>query len=430
MSERTGVSLRVRRAYEDFLAGETPPDDSVRSLVRESWERSRRRGLNPGTVGPAGQTDGPMSDDDFDVYRTGHRLAAIRPLVQSLMLDDISDSGVVVAMTDNRGRLLWVEGDRSARDAAASINFVEGSVWSEDTVGTNAPGLALTMNRGVQIIGPEHFSGPIQNWNCAAAPVHDPTSGELLGVIDVTGGPAAAAPFALAAVRSVVAAVERELHSRAVDLASPQTFSPAVTGGASAGFRITVLRDGSAQWSDGVAPPRPLSPRHAEILLLLQHYPEGLGTEQLATLLSDEGLGAVTVRAEISRLRRDLGDVVASRPYRLTVQLASDIDDVRQAVASGDLTGAIRALGRGGLLAESDAPGIAELLDELREDVRSRMFMKGDLTALSAWVASPHGRDDITAWNALAQHLPASHPQRAVAAGRVRLLDRRFGVRR
>lgn len=104
-----------------------------------------------------------MSDDDFDVYRTGHRLAAIRPLVQSLMLDDISDSGVVVAMTDNRGRLLWVEGDRSARDAAASINFVEGSVWSEDTVGTNAPGLALTMNRGVQIIGPEHFSGPIQN---------------------------------------------------------------------------------------------------------------------------------------------------------------------------------------------------------------------------------------------------------------------------
>lgn len=428
MREGTGVSSRVRRAYEDFLAGETPPDDSVRSLVRESWERSRQRGLNPGAVGPAGDSGGPMSDDDFDAYRTGHRLAAVRPLVQSLMLDDISDSGVVVAMTDNRGRLLWVEGDHSARDAAASINFVEGSVWSEDTVGTNAPGLALTMNRGVQIIGPEHFSGPVQNWNCAAAPVHDPTSGELLGVIDVTGGPAAAVPFALAAVRSVVAAVERELHSRAVDLASPQTFASATAE--SAGFRITVLRDGPAQWSDGVAPPRPLSPRHTEILLLLQTYPEGLGTEQLATMLSDEPLGAVTVRAEISRLRRDLGDVVASRPYRLTFALGSDIDDVRRAVAEGDLTEAIRTLGRGGVLAESTAPGIVELLDELREDIRSRMFMKGDLTALSAWVASPHGRDDITAWNALAQHLPASHPQRAVAAGRVRLLDRRFGVRR
>ena len=422
MREGTTVSTRVRRAYEDFLAGTAPADDSVRSLVRESWERSRRRGVDPDDAEP-NPHDGPMSDTDFDSYRTGHRLAAVRPLVQSLMLDDISGTGVVVAMTDNLGRILWVEGDHTARDAAARINFVEGSVWSEDTVGTNAPGLALTVNRGVQIIGPEHFSGPVQNWNCAAAPVHDPTSGELLGVIDVTGGPAAAAPFALAAVRSVVAAVERELHSRAVDLASPATF-------ATIGHRVTLLGDGPAQWHDGAAPPRPLSPRHAEILLLLQSYPEGLGTEQLATMLSDEGLGAVTVRAEISRLRRDLGDVVASRPYRLTVELGSDLDDVRQAIAAGDLTGAIRMLGRGGLLAESLAPGVVELLDELREDLRSRMFGTGDVAALSVWVASPHGRDDITAWNALAHRLPASHPQRAVAEGRVRLLDRRFGVRR
>lgn len=423
MREGTSVSSRVRRAYEEFLAGDTPAGDSVRSLVRESWERSRNSGINPSEVEP-GNDSGPMTDADFDAYRTGHRLAAVRPLVQSLMLDDISDAGVVVAMTDNQGRLLWVEGDRSARDAAAAINFVEGSVWSEATVGTNAPGLALTVNRGVQIIGPEHFSGPVQNWNCAAAPVHDPLSGELLGVIDVTGGPAAAAPFALAAVRSVVAAVERELQSRAVDLGAPETFA------APPGVRITVLRDGPAQWHDGAAPPRPLSPRHAEILLLLQSYPEGLGTEQLATMLSDEGLGAVTVRAEISRLRRDLGDRVASRPYRLTVDLASDLDDLRQAIAAGQLTEAIGALGRGGLLAESLAPGVVELFDELREDLRSRMFGTGDIAALSTWVASPHGRDDITAWNALAHRLPASHPQRAVAEGRVRLLDRRFGVRR
>lgn len=423
MREGTTVSFRVRRAYEDFLAGTTPGTDSVRSLVRESWERSRNSGIDPQEL-ERGAESGPMSDADFDDYRTGHRLASVRPLVQSLMLDDISGTGVVIAMTDNRGRLLWVEGDRTARDAAARINFVEGSVWSEDAVGTNAPGLALTVNRGVQIIGPEHFSSSVQNWNCAAAPVHDPTSGELLGVIDVTGGPPAAAPFALAAVRSVVAAVERELQSHAVDLAAPETFAVA------AGTRLTVLRDGPAQWHDGAAPPRPLPPRHAEILLLLQSFPEGLGTEQLATMLSDEGLGAVTVRAEISRLRRDLGDVVASRPYRLTVDLGSDLDDLRQSIAAGDLSGSIRVLGRGGLLAESLAPGVVELFDELREDLRSRMFGTGDVAALSIWVASPHGRDDITAWNALAHRLPASHPQRAVAEGRVRLLDRRFGVPR
>ncbi|MGB3699337.1 MAG: transcriptional regulator [Gordonia sp. (in: high G+C Gram-positive bacteria)] len=423
MREGTSVSTHVRRAYEQFLAGQTPADDTVRSLVRESWERSRNSGIDPDEADP-GHDSGPLSDADFEAYRATHRLAAVRPLVQSLMLDDIAGSGVVVALTDKQGRLLWVEGDSSARDAAARINFVENSVWSEETVGTNAPGLALTVNRGVQIIGPEHFSGPIQKWNCAAAPVHDPVSGELLGVIDVTGGPAAAAPFALAAVRSVVAAVERELQSRAVDLGAPETFAPAP-----ATRRLTVLADGPAQWHDGAAA-RSLSPRHAEILLLLQTYSEGLGTEQLATLLSDEGLGAVTVRAEISRLRRDLGDVLTSRPYRLIVDLESDIDELRRHIATGELIAAIRTLGRGGLLAESMAPGVIEIFDEVREDLRSRMFGTGDVTALNAWVASPHGRDDITAWNALAQRLPASHPQRAVAEGRVRLLDRRFGVRR
>ncbi|GAA2386555.1 transcriptional regulator [Gordonia cholesterolivorans] len=425
MRDGAGVSTRVRRAYEQFLAGVSPADDSVRSLVRESWERSRSRGVDPGEVEPGHDAGAPMSGDAFDAYRSSHRLAAVRPLVQSLMLDDIADSGVVVALTDNQGRLLWVEGDHGARDAAARINFVEGSVWSEDTVGTNAPGLALTMNRGVQIIGPEHFSGPVQNWNCAAAPVHDPVSGELLGVVDVTGGPAAAAPFALAAVRSVVAAVERELQSRAVDLAAPETFVRPDTRP-----RLTVLTDGPAHWHDAAGAARTLSPRHAEILLLLQSYPEGLGTEQLATMLSDEVLGAVTVRAEISRLRRDLGDVIAARPYRLTVDAGSDVDELRGLIAAGDLTAAVRALGRGGLLAESLAPGVVELFDEVREDLRSRMFGTGDLVALNAWVASPHGRDDITAWNALAQRLPAGHPQRAVAQGRVRLLDRRFGVRR
>ncbi|WP_026919514.1 diguanylate phosphodiesterase [Gordonia shandongensis] len=424
MRDTTSVSVRVRRAYEEFLAGALPVDGVVRSLVRDSWIRSRNRGVDPVDSDPGTA----MTDGDLEEYRSAHRLAVVRPLVQSLMLDDIAGAGVVVALTDRHGRLLWVEGDHSARDAAARINFVEGSVWSEETVGTNAPGLALTVDHGVQIIGPEHFSGPVQQWNCAAAPVHDPVTGETLGVIDVTGGPAAAVPFALAAVRSVVAAVERELRTRAVDLAAPETFSPGSS--ATPMRRLTVLDDGPARWRQAGTAPRPLSPRHAEILILLQSYPEGLGTEQLATMLSDDGLGAVTVRAEISRLRRDLGDIVASRPYRLTVEIGSDLDDVRRMISAGELAAAVHALGRGGLLAESLAPGITEVFDEVLEDLRSSMFGAGDVVALGAWVASPHGRDDITAWRGLAQRLPVGHPDRAVAEGRARLLDRRFGVTR
>ncbi|MCX2966409.1 GAF domain-containing protein [Gordonia aquimaris] len=423
MSDPVSASSRVRRAYEDFLSGIAPADDSVRSLVRDSWARSVSRGVNPGEAVPDDDT-AAMSAAEFAEYRAAHPITAVRPLVQSLMLDDIADTGVVVALTDQAGRLLWVEGATDARDRAADINFVEGSLWSEEVVGTNAPGLALAVDRGVQVVGPEHFAGPVQQWSCAAAPVHDPITGHVIGVIDVTGGREVAAPFALAAVRSVVAAVEREMQSRAVDLADPTTFSPA-PGGA----RLSVLGAGGYMWRASGGE-RSLSRRHAEILLLLQAYPEGLNTEQLALLLAEDGVDPVTVRAEISRLRRDLGtDVVASRPYRLTVELTSDVSEVRDRIAAGsDLGGVIDLLGRGGLLAESSAPGVVELFEELREDLRSRLIAQGEVTTLRKWTSSTHGRDDLVAWRRLEHRLPAGHPDRAVVGGRIRLLDKRYGV--
>ena len=138
----------------------------------------------------------------------------------------------------------------------------------------------------------------------------------------------------------------------------------------------------------------------------------------------------MTVRAEISRLRRDLGDdVVQSRPYRLTVDLWSDVGDLRQRVASGgDLESVIDELGRGGLLVESTAPGIVEIFEELREDVRSRVIAEGQVGALRKWTSSIHGRDDLVAWRRLEHRLPVSDPDRAVVGGRIRLLDRRYGV--
>ncbi|MFZ2511656.1 MAG: transcriptional regulator [Gordonia sp. (in: high G+C Gram-positive bacteria)] len=409
--------VHIRRAYERFLAGAEPSAEAVRSVVRDSWLRSAARGVDPAHAA-SGAAGSALRGDRFAEYRAAHRLAGARDLVRSLMLDDLADAGVVVALTDRDGRLLWVEGDRAALDRAAAINFVEGSVWSEDTVGTNAPGLALAVNRGVQILGPEHFASSVHEWNCAAAPVHDPATGELLGAIDVTGGPAAAAPFALAAVRSVVAAVELLLGSQAVDLSAPVA-PPARS------HHLSVL-DGLAWAAPGRARGS-LSPRHAEILLLLDAHPEGLNTDQVAVLLSDEELGSVTVRAEISRLRRELGDLIAARPYRLTVELDSDVGEVRRLI-NNDLPGAVRTLGGGGLLASSTAPGIVGLFEELLEDLRSRVLASADPRALTAWTSSPHGRDDAAAWQRLATVLPTGHPQRAVAAGRVRLADRRYGV--
>ncbi|MDS1270447.1 GAF domain-containing protein [Lipingzhangella sp. LS1_29] len=60
----------------------------------------------------------------------------------------------------------------------------------------------------------------------------------------------------------------------------------------------------------------PLSLRHAELLLLLSRHPDGCSAAQLARALFGDPSRAVTVRAELARLRRQVGAIVASRPYR------------------------------------------------------------------------------------------------------------------
>ena len=61
----------------------------------------------------------------------------------------------------------------------------------------------------------------------------------------------------------------------------------------------------------------PLSERHAEIVALLAEHPAGLDTAALMSRL--DGVGSpVTIRAEMSRLRKRLGGLIESRPYRLT----------------------------------------------------------------------------------------------------------------
>ncbi len=57
--------------------------------------------------------------------------------------------------------------------------------------------------------------------------------------------------------------------------------------------------------------------RHAEILLALARAPLGLTAAELAGALFDDPARTVTVRAEVSRLRRAIGPLLATRPYRL-----------------------------------------------------------------------------------------------------------------
>ena len=75
---------------------------------------------------------------------------------------------------------------------------------------------------------------------------------------------------------------------------------------------------GSGKWTH-----RP-SPRHAQILAYLAAHPEGASAAQLSMHLFGVPDRTVTVRAEMSRLRKHFGGLIVAGPYRF-----ADAVDVR-----------------------------------------------------------------------------------------------------
>ncbi|MEU7763647.1 GAF domain-containing protein [Nocardia sp. NPDC049190] len=122
--------------------------------------------------------------------------------------------------------------------------------------------------------------------------------------------------------------------------------------------RVSALgRNRAVLWLDGVV--HELSLRHSELVVLLLANPDGLTAATLAEELYGNDGKAVTVRAELARLRRILGYRLSSDPYRLDRRIRADFQEL-----AADLeTGASDPHGRypGSLLPGSQAPGVRRI---------------------------------------------------------------------
>ena len=97
------------------------------------------------------------------------------------------------------------------RGRADALGFEEGAEWTEEVVGTNAIGTALAEASPVQLFSAEHFEAEQHPWYCTAAPIHDPRTGELLGIVDVSGPAMTLHPAIIALVETAVRLAESQL---------------------------------------------------------------------------------------------------------------------------------------------------------------------------------------------------------------------------
>ncbi len=418
---RHGSAADVRKSREHLLERGTVPM-GVRGMVAESWLRSAAAGVNADSSAPPITLAADLLAD----YRAEHPLAGVFPLLYDVAGRAAEDCDSVLAVADERGQLLWVRGRPAVLRRAESIGFVEGAQWDERHAGTNAPGTALCLDAPVTIKSAEHFVRPVQRWSCAAAPVHDPGSDAILGVIDVTGGRGVDSPQTIAMVRAAARMAESELARQSL-VAAARYPEPRGTG--SPGQRhpvpeISLTALGRSECIVSIGPRTlRLSPRHSEIMIILAACPAGLSGDELAYLLYPDDLISSTLRAELVRLRALLGgQVLSSRPYRLTCEVSSDWAAVSAQLAVGDLAEALR-LYRGPLLPRSEAPGVAELRGDLERALRAAVLASGQPEYLVRWTRSRWGADDLEMWQRLCTVLPASSPLRPFATATAAKLD-------
>jgi transcriptional regulator of acetoin/glycerol metabolism len=401
----------VAVARESFLAtGQVPV--AIRPEVVQSWRRSAAHGVIERAMAPV-----ELTDDSLRSYRESHPLALAMPVIRKLLVAHALEDELLVAVGDANGRLLWVEGQARLRREAERMHFVEGAQWDEAHAGTNAPGVALATSKAARISAAEHFQEAVQRWSCSAVPVYSPT-GQPLGVIDVTGDERAAQPTMLALVQATAAAVEAELRLRFA--AEGQLPTPTVDP--SAVLQLEVLGRDEARLtlaSDAIA----ASPRHGELLLILAAEPQGLSADEIAVRLDERPLDPVTVRAELSRLRRIVGlHRIQSRPYRLAGRITTDAGRVRQLLDRGAHRAALHAYA-GPILPRSQAPAIMRMRRELHAEVRDALLRHPDPELLASWTDSPAGREDLDAWRLLYSCLPKGSGRGQRAKVHAGLLD-------
>ena len=473
-SDPVAQARSLRRLHDAFQQGRDV-DRRVRAIVAQSWRRSGAAGVDPARhLAPI-----VMDEREIEHRWRSHPLYTVLPALRELLSDATTQSGHMLVISDAQGVLLWIEGHHQVVEATEDMHFVCGADWSEAGAGTNALGTAVAIDHPVQIFSAEHFNAVVHPWQCSGAPIHDPETGEMLGVIDLTGHLTSAHPHTLALVAAAASMAEAYLREqmRLRDERLRDAYLARIAGkaqptallGRGGRLIMAVPHDWDRAEVEAVAPlagdgeilggrPRPALPgtdagaaleaaparavadvrlellgrrpaavlhgrrvdltlRHAELLAVLLLSPRGLTAEQLTLELYGERGTPVTLRAEMSRLRRLLGDVVQARPYRLARGVEADFLAVRGCL-DGDPLSALERYPEP-LLVESEVPLIGEARFAVDSAIRQAVMRSGDAAAIARWCSSGSGSDDQPAAELLVSLLGPQDPRRPAALARV-----------
>ncbi len=397
-----GRRLDALRAWTSFVEHGDDAEAMVRPEILRSWQRSQPRVSRD-------VAEAPLADESEarDFWQDSPLQEAVTR-VEDELRRTAQDGDLVLAVTDAQTRILWTYGGRVMRRKAESVNFVPAARWDDESVGTNALDLANRLARPSMVFSAEHYAPIVHNWVCWAAPVHDPVTGAQLGVIDLSTTWERTHPIGLATARVLARLIETAMPISSMHPMLPDAEGPT-------GLQLRLLGNAEATL-DGSR--LLLNRRQTEILAILALHLDGLSLDRLHALVyGDQAVTLSTLKAEVSHLRAALGGQLASRPYRLTLPVATDIDDVLDALRRGDAAAAITSYG-GDLLPGTESPALVELGEYVAVAMREALLADPDPHAVIRYSElAPYDTEVLEVCLAALGERP--HPAKPLLKGRL-----------
>lgn len=202
----------LEHMWENFMSG-NPLPAKMRKKVFESWKRCQNYGVNPKQK----QTKISLTDNQLIEYlRNSQLYDAAKPVIDH-MSHQVKDTNYLITLCDKKGRIIYLSGNTRVLEQAELMNFVLGADWSEQAAGTNAIGTSIQTKEPIQIFSAEHFCQGVHPWTCSSAPIFDPFTGEVAGVLDLTGLWKDAQPHTLGIVVSNAQLIQHQLKKTSME---------------------------------------------------------------------------------------------------------------------------------------------------------------------------------------------------------------------
>jgi transcriptional regulator of acetoin/glycerol metabolism len=151
----------------------------ARQVIADSWRRARLSGLSPSSTVDA------LKADEYD---TSSRLLRAADPVLNKMAAALDGWDYCVMLADRDARIVATRWGSSRMRRAFELlgEALHGTLFREETTGTNSIATAYELRRAVAVHGDEHFIAQLHDLSCYGQPIIDPHTRRLEGVLSIT----------------------------------------------------------------------------------------------------------------------------------------------------------------------------------------------------------------------------------------------------